>query len=135
MTKKIVSILIISVAISVCAIDSTNAQNRRESVSAMLTNVPNVPSLAPYPNAKMEKAWRTVDGTESINVILLSPDNRTKVMDWYRASLSANGWKLNVSDAQNFRLTGRHNKGEFLNISASEGPSKSSRITIIYLKN
>jgi len=112
----------------------SRAQRKDNSRSTMLTEMPNLPSIAPYPGAKMEKGWRTADGAESVNLILLTADNRTKVFDWYHAALSASGWKLNTSDEKNFRLSGRNSRHEFITVNVSEGSAKSSRITLIYIK-
>ncbi|MBS1952578.1 MAG: hypothetical protein JST89_00185 [Cyanobacteria bacterium SZAS-4] len=112
----------------------SRAQSKDNGRSTMLTEMPNLPSIAPYPGAKMEKGWRTMDGAESVNLILLTADSKTKVFDWYHAALTASGWKLNTSDEKSFRLSGRNSRHEFITVNVSEGAAKSSRITLIYIK-
>lgn len=134
MFKTFMYAVLILLALFACECSPSWGQGKDNGRSTMLTELPNLPSIAPYPGAKMEKGWRTIDGAESVNIILFTRDGKTKVFDWYHAALTAGGWKLNTSDEKGFRLSGRNNHREFVTVSVSEGAAKSTRITLIYIR-
>ena len=134
MFNTLTHIVLILLLLLTCNCGASRAQSKDNGRSTMLTEMPSLPSITPYPGAKMEKGWRTIDGAESVNLILLTADSKIKVFDWYHAALAANGWKLNTSDEKNFRLSGRNNRREFITLSVSEGAAKSCRITLIFIK-
>jgi hypothetical protein len=83
----------------------------------------------------MEKGWRTILGADSMNVILVTKDPRAKVIEWYRSTLEANGWKIASGNEHDMRLAARNDKREYVNISTTETANKSCRIAVILIKN